>query len=290
MTKDEVLNQLRELAIKLRTPRLTQKEIRTVKGLEYHLRVHFNGLAIALKEAGLQPSLLADKMNTSNEELQNYVLNLGKKIGKRPTVFDIRRDGKYSEVIFNKRFGRNGIQKACELATNEIKTQPISEEKEIILQDFPNKPLFWGRAGETYIVAELMYRGYNASLLPVDLGVDVIAIKDSKTFYFQVKNISYDKVSSRTIPITTSSFSKNQSSNMFYVFVLLQGQRKNVLILPYQKMHELISKKLILFDSENKDFSICIAINEKVVKICLPTDRAKFEDVSSYLNDWEVIV
>jgi hypothetical protein len=290
MTKNEVLTKLKQLAIKLHTPRLTQKEIRSVKGLEYHLRVHFRGLASALKEAGLQPTLLAEKMNTSDNELLIYILNLSKKLGKKPTVFDIRRDGKYSEVIFNKRFGRNGIQKAYESAINETKMQPVKEEKEIFLKDFPNKPLFWGRAGETYIVAELMYRGYNASLLPVDLGVDVIAIKDSKTFYFQVKNISFDKVSSRTIPITTSSFSKNQSSNMFYVFVLQRGQRKDVLFLPYQKMHELISKKLILFVSESKDFSLCIAINGNIINICLPTDRTKSEDVSNYLNDWDVIV
>lgn len=290
MTKDEVLTKLKELSIKLRSPRLTQKEIRSVKGLEYHLRVHFTGLANALKEAGLQPTPLAEKMNTSDQELLDYILKLSKKIGKRPTVFDLRRDGKYSEVIFNKRFGASGIQKAHTLAINEIKTQPTKEEKEIPLKDFPNKPLFWGRAGETYIVAELMYRGFNASLLPVDLGVDVIAIKDSKTFYFQVKNINFDKVVSRTIPITTSSFSKNQSSNMFYVFVLQRGQRKNVLFLPYQKMHELISKKLIVFDKDSKDFSICISLNEKVVNICLPTDRTKYEDVSSYLDDWDVIV
>lgn len=290
MNKEEVLNQLRELAIKLRTPRLTQKEIRTIKGLEYYLRVHFTGLASALKEAGLQPSLLADKMSTSDDQLLSYVLNLGKKIGKRPTVFDIRRDGKYSEVIFNKRFGRNGIQRAYEQATNEFKKAPIAEEKEASLPDFPNKPLFWGRAGETYVVAELMYRGFNASLLPVDLGVDVLGIKDTKTFYFQVKNISFDKVSSRTIPITTSSFSKNQSSNMFYVFILQRGQKKNLLFLPYQKMHELISKKLIVFDKENKDFSICISINENIVHVCLPTDRTKKEDVTNYLDDWDVIV
>ena len=290
MTKDEALNRLKELAIKLRTPRLTQKEIRSIKGLEYHLRVHFSGLASALKEAGLQPTPLAEKMSTSDKELLSYILNFSKKIGKRPTVFDIRRDGKYSEVIFNKRFGRNGIQKAYELAKNETKMQPIKEDKEILIKDFLNKPLFWGRAGETYIVAELMYRGYNASLLPVDLGVDVIAIKESKTFYFQVKNVSFDKVSSRTIPITTSSFSKNQSSNMFYVFVLQHGQRKNILFLPYQKMHELINKKLIVFDKDSKDFSICIYLNEKIVNICLPTDRTKAEDVSSYLDDWDVIV
>lgn len=288
MTKDEVIDRLKELAVKLGTPRITQKEIRSVNGLEYHLRIHFAGLAVALKEAGLEPSSLAVKMNTTNEELLNYLLNLGKKIGKRPTVFDVKRDKKFSEVIFKKRFGN--IEKAYKLAINESKPQTKNEKGETFLEDFPYRSLFWGKATELYIVAELMYRGFNSSLLPVDLGVDVLAIKDSKTFYFQVKNISFDKVASRTIPITTSSFSKNQSSNMFYVFVLQRGQKKNVLILPYQRMHELMRKKLISFNEESKDFSICISLNDEVVNIHLPSDRSKFEDVSSYLDDWDVIV
>lgn len=287
MTKDEVINKLKELAIKLHTPRLRQKDIRSVKKLGYYISIHFKKLAPALKAAGLNPTPLAVKMSVSDKELLSYLLGLGKKIGKRPTVMDIKRDGRFSEKIF-KRFGN--IKKAYELAINESKSQAIKEDKEVYLEDFPNRPVFWGRAAEMYIVAELMYRGYNSSLLPVDLGVDVIAIKDSKTFYFQVKNISFDKVASRTIPITTSSFSKNQSSNMFYVFVLQRGQRKNVLFLPYQKMHELINKKLILFNKENKDFSICISLNDKVVNIHSPSERTKSEDVSSYLDDWDVIV
>ena len=259
--------------------------------MEYHLRLHFpSGIAAAIKVAGLEPSPLAVKMGTSKEQLKEYVLKLGKKLGKRPSVMDVRRDGRYSEVIFNKRFGRSGIQKAHKLAVNENKPRVDNDDKVEPIKDFPYKPLFWGKAGEIYVIAELMYRGYNSSLLPVDLGVDVMAIKDNDTYYFQVKNISYDRVKSRTISITTSSFSKNQRSNMFYIFILQRYQIKDVLILPYQKIRELIKKQLIKFNKENKDFSICISKVANIVKIHLPNDRAKFEDVSSYLNDWDVIV
>ena len=291
MTKKEVIDKLKELSVKFGTPRITQKEIRTVKGLEYHLRLHFpSGIAAAIKAAGLEPSPLAIKMGTSKDQLKEYILKLGKKLGKRPSVMDVRRDGKYSEVIFNKRFGKYGIQKAYKLAMNENKPKVENDNEVKPIKDFPNKPLFWGRAGETYVIAELMYRGYNSSLLPVDLGVDVMAIKDNDTYYFQVKNVSFEKVKSRTISITTSSFSKNQRSNMFYIFILQRQQIKDVLILPYQKIRELIKKQLIKFNKENKDFSICISKVGKIAKIHLPTDRSQSEDVSSYLNDWDVIV
>lgn len=290
MNKNEVLAKLKDLSVRLGTPRLTQKEIRSVKGLEYNLRLHFPGIAAALREAELEPSPLAEKMGTTKEELKDYVLKLGKKLGKRPSVLDVRKDGRFSEVIYNKRFGKFGIQKAYKIAINERKPRTRNENQEFVIKDFSYKPLFWGRATELYIVAELMYRGFNSSLLPVDLGVDVVAIKDNRTFYFQVKNISYDKVASRTISITTSSFSKNQSGNMFYVFVLQHGQEKNVLILPYPKMYELIKKKIILFNEESKDFSICISFKNSVVNIHLPSDRSKHEDVSGYLDDWDVVV
>lgn len=287
MNKEEVLNRLKELAIKLGTPRLRREDIISVPGLINQVYNKFDGLAPALKEAGLEPTSLAEKMKTSNEELLYYILNLGKKIGKRPTVMDVRRDGKYWDKIFN-RFG--GVRKAYELATNNLKPQIIHEDKEVFLEDFPYNSLFWGKAAEYYIVTELMYHGFNANLLPVDLGVDVTAIKDNKTFYFQVKNVSFDKTGSRKIQITMSSFLRNQSSNMFYTFVLQRGLRKNVLILPYQRIHELIRKNLILFNKESKDFSICISLNDKVVDIYLPSDKKMSENVSNFLDDWDVIV
>lgn len=286
MTKDEVIERLKELAIKLGTPRLRKEDIRP--GLYYHLQKNFTGgISAALIEAGLEPTDLAKKMATKNEDLLIYLVGLGKKLGKRPTIMDVRRDGKYWDKIFN-RFG--GVQKAYKLAINNLKSETTKEEKEVFLKDFPYSPLFLGKAGEFYIVAELMYRGYNANLLPVDLGIDVTAIKDNKTFYFQVKNVSFDVTTRRTIQITMSAFLRNQSSNMFYMFVLQRGLEKKVLILSYQKIHELIRKNFIPFNKESKDFSICISLNDKVVNIHLPSDKKMSENVSNFLDDWDIIV
>ena len=288
MTREEVIEKLRELAINIGTSRLRGKDIRSVSGLEYYLRIHFNGLASALKEANLEPTDLAEKMSTTNEELLSYVRDLGDRIGKRPTVFDVKRDKKYSDKIFETRFGN--IQKAYELATMGLNTPINKASEDIFIDDFPFRPQFWGKATELYIVAELMFRGFNSSLLQVDLGVDVIAIKDNKTFYFQVKSVSFDKISSRTIKITASSFSRTAASNMFYMFVLQRGLKRNILILPYQRIHELIKKELIAVPEEGKEFPISISVKNEIVNIYLPSDKSKVEDVSSYLNDWDVIV
>lgn len=287
MTKDEVISRLKELSVKLGTPRLKLVDIKAA-GLQYQVQLNFPNTATALREAGLEPTSLAEKMITTDEELLNYLLRLGKKLGKRPTVMEVKRDKKYSDKIFEIRFG--SIQKAYEKATN-TKTHLLKDgDVQIVSDTIQFQPQFRGKAGEAFIISELMYLNFNANLLLVDLGVDVVAIKENKTFYFQVKDISYDDVKSRTIPITTSSFIRNQSSNMFYMFILRRDKLKNVLILPYQMMHALIKEGLISFNKESKDFSMCISIDGNVVKVHLPTDKTKFRDVSMYLDDWDVII
>lgn len=287
MDKQQVIDRLHELSVKLHTPRLRQKDIRTVKGLEYAIRSNFSGFAEALKAAGLEPTSLAEKMAMSDNELLLYLFNLGRKLERRPTVFDVRKDGRFSEVIFGKRFGN--IKKAYELAQRNLGTKQEERRVEEQILAFPNKGLFIGRAAETYIVAELMYRGFNASILPVDLGVDVVAVKDNKTFYFQVKNISFDKNNSRKIPITTSSFLNNQSTNVFYALVLQKGQNKEVLMLPFLKIRELMNEGIIQLDKEIKDFVLDISRVNDLVQIN-SKDKTKKSDVSSYLNDWGIIV
>lgn len=288
MTKEEVIQKLQDLSIKLHTPMLRQKDIRGVKGLEYYVSIHFRNLADALKAAGLEPTPLAEKMSTSKEELLQYLINLGKKLGKRPTVIEIKKDGRFSERIFQKRFG--GIKQGYEKALKELKQAPketVPEELETV--EFPNKGLFSGRAAEAYIIAELMYRGYNSAPLPVDLGIDVVAVKQSKTFYFQVKNVSFNKSNGRRVPITTSSFLNNQSASVFYAFVLQLGQKKQVLMLPFFKIRELMNNGTIQIDKESKEFMVNITWNNDIVQL-ISTDKTKSIDLSNYLNDWGVII
>lgn len=49
-----------------------------------------------------------------------------------------------------------------------------------------------GKAGEHFVASELLFSGYNASIMSVDVGMDVIATKENQLFSLQVKtaNIS----------------------------------------------------------------------------------------------------
>ena len=44
-----------------------------------------------------------------------------------------------------------------------------------------------GKAGEMAVFSELLFYGYNASIMSVDDGIDLVATKDGRFFFIQVK-------------------------------------------------------------------------------------------------------
>jgi hypothetical protein len=77
-----------------------------------------------------------------------------------------------------------------------------------------------GRAGEHLVVSELLFRGYNASIMTVDEGIDITAIKGDKLFNIQAKISKENKFNKHVNTIIISSFESHQSHNTYYIFVL----------------------------------------------------------------------
>jgi len=76
---------------------------------------------------------------------------------------------------------------------------------------------FTGSAGEYAVMSELLFRGFNASKMTVDDGIDVVASKVDKYFHVQVKTAN-EKSGSYSATIKTSAF--QHASNVFYIVVL----------------------------------------------------------------------
>lgn len=289
MTKQEVIIELQKLAKKLGTDTLRQKDIREA-GFMYQVQLNFGGkIGPALKAAGLKSTRLEKAMSTSEGELLQHIKELQKKLGKPPTIIDLRREGKFSDKIYETRFGSfpearavalGGIPSAASKKTQE------SEDSTMIGAHFN----YMGKAAEMFVISELLYQDFNANLALIDTGVDVIATKNDKTFYFQVKNVSFKNTNVRTIPITTSSFINNQKGNMYYTFVLQEADKKRVLIVPYHNIHQYIQREVIQFDEQKRQFNITISIANETVKINSATDGQQDEDVKHMIYDWKVIV
>ena len=79
---------------------------------------------------------------------------------------------------------------------------------------------FIGKAGEYSVMAELLYRGFNTSLMAVDEGVDIVASKNNEYFHIQVKTSSQSVNGKYTFFIKNSAFEANNGGKVFYILVM----------------------------------------------------------------------
>ncbi len=292
MQKQEVIDNLKKLASQQKTKKyLTIKDVGLVPKLRYYVRVHFRTLGNALKAAGLPSSQLAASMSIKSEDLLSYLRDLRNELEHAPRVWDIEHDRKihkkYSEKkfswkIYKTRFG--GLIKARELMETkdgDVRVARASATKKKEGEDFEfsqEKKRFWGQAAELHVTAELLYRGFQAANIPVDVGLDILAVKKNKTFYFQVKH--KDLSNYKPITLTKSSFERSAGGDVYYIFVLLSGEKRDFLIVPYHIVNDWIREGL----AEDTDKGYLIYITKKDGKLKL---REKVLD--KYCERWEDI-
>lgn len=290
MDKDEVLESLKRLSVKLGPDKVVRLEdVRTIPRLSYYVDLHFGKLGNALKALNLSSTPLANKMNVTNEELLSYLTELQKKLEKRPTTLDLRRDStvykkfannRFSPNIFKSRFGgfRNALLQISD-TESELKTKKSFKKlEETNLEFFQNKPRFFGKGAELHVTAELLYRGFQAANIPVDEGLDILAVRDRKTFYFQVKHI--DLANSSPIKVTRSSFERKAGGDVYYIFVLLNDKIRDFLIVPYHIINDWIRTGLAEEKEKGYIFHIKKTGNEY---------ELSGQDITKYCNRWDDI-
>lgn len=88
--------------------------------------------------------------------------------------------------------------------------------------------LYLGSAGEMAVCSELLFREYNISRMAVDDGIDIVAIKSSKTYYIQVKTCTIQQ-ESFTFQIGVKSFERYKSNDCYYIFVARASETKFII-------------------------------------------------------------
>lgn len=142
---------------------------------------------------------------------------------------------------------------------------------------------FTGKAGEFAVMSELLFWEYNASVMSVDDGIDVVASKNNKYFHVQVKTASEQDGGRFVFNIKHSSFKEHDSATMFYVFVLRRGLRNEYIIIPSNFLRTLIAGGRI---NPSPTLSITIAADPKGAKYMLNGGT----DVSPYFGDFGSII
>lgn len=143
---------------------------------------------------------------------------------------------------------------------------------------------YTAKAGENLVCAELLFRGFNASMVSVDVGVDIVATKGSRLFSIQVKTANLNNAKAFGFDIGKSAFERHDAGNVFYVFVLRDKQETNYLILPFHEMEKKVKEKAIFLVGNNPRLRVNLRIRPDGVFL-----GSKEHSMGYYLNNWSVI-
>lgn len=143
---------------------------------------------------------------------------------------------------------------------------------------------FTGKAGEHLVCSELLFRGFNASIMSVDVGMDIVATKDNLLFGIQVKTSNLNKFNTYVFDVRKISFERHNTGNVFYIFVLHEGKSNNFLILPFYEMEKKVQEGAILEVGHGKRYRVNIKMRDN--KIYLGNMN---HEMNYFLNNWDLI-
>lgn len=197
-------------------------------------------------------------------------------------IVDIQKNGKASDFIKTapSTYTLNPTKDAGTLKEKSAKKKNEQDEEDKIKIE----GAFVGKAGEHLVCSELLFRGYNASIMSVDIGMDITATKDNKLFSIQVKTANLNQYNYYNFDVRKVSFEKDHGGNVFYVFVLKGEEENNYLILPRIIMEQKVHEKAILEINGGKTYRVNIRMREGNIFL-----GNKSHEVSYFKDNWGVI-
>ena len=193
---------------------------------------------------------------------------------------DIRNKGAGSDFIKTApgTYALNLNKKEIEQTPKIIEAEKEAEEKIVIEGGFT------GKAGEHLVCSELLFRGYNASIMSVDVGMDIVAVKDNQLFSIQVKTANLNRFNAYVFDVRKVSFERHSNSNVFYIFVLRGKKDTHFLIVPYHEMERKVHDGAILEVDHGKRYRVNVKFRKDKVYL-----GNKEHEMDYFLNNWRVI-
>ena len=193
---------------------------------------------------------------------------------------DINSRAEGSDFIRTDRgiFALNTNKKEIKQTPKIIEAEKEEEEKIIV------EGGFIGKGGEHLVCCELLFRGFNASIMSVDVGVDISAIKDSKFFGIQVKTARKNSSEIYNFHIRRKSFERFNQGNIFYILVLRDGINNSFLILPASEVEKKIKEGAIFAVNNKTGYALSIKFRDG--KFYLGN---KSHEMGYFLDNWNLI-
>ncbi len=192
-------------------------------------------------------------------------------------VMDIKKNGEKSDFI-----------KTAPSTYFLNKTKPVVsiEPEEDIEQEEKStvESGYIGKAGEYLVCSELLFRGFNASIMSVDTGIDIVATRDSRLYGVQVKTARLNKFNTYVFDVRKVSFERHNGGNTFYIFVLYSEKKTNYLILPYFEIEKKVHDKAILEVGHGLRYRVNIKMRNGNVYLGTMDHQMNY-----FLNNWATI-
>jgi len=206
---------------------------------EHRGAMHVNDIANAIirkyPNTSIAPDILANKV--SAVLAADIKKNKGKSLFSKPK----NKSGGYRRGIYRLKISR--------ASTRKFK---VPEQPKVSAQ-------FTGKAGEYSVMSELLFFGFNASIMTVDDGVDIVASKADSYFHIQVKTANISPQDRYVFRITKRAFNSKDASSTFYVLVMriCEDSRNTCehLVIPSHEIRRLVDKGVIK-DGESMSISI----------------------------------
>lgn len=197
-------------------------------------------------------------------------------------VTDIQKKGQGSDFVKTAKatFALNPNKKVIE----PKKQLKVLEEEEKEEEKIKIDSAFIAKGGEFLVCSELLFREFNASIMSVDKGIDIIAIKNNKLFSIQVKTANANEYNTYNFDVRKVSFEREYAGNTFYVFVLKAKNKTDFIILPLSEMEKKVTQKAIHDVKSHEKYRVKIDVRQD--KIYLGN---RDHEMSYYLNNWAII-
>lgn len=175
-------------------------------------------------------------------------------------------------------FKLNPNKKSIKETPKIIEAEKEAEEKLVVEGGFT------GKGGEYLVCSELLFRGFNASIMSVDVGIDIVAVKENQLYGIQVKTSNLNRFETYVFDIRKVSFERHSNGNVFYIFVL-HGERQNhFLILPFHEMGRMVHERAILEVGHGKRYRVNIKFRDDRVYL-----GNMDHEMGYFLDNWELI-
>jgi len=231
----------------------------SVKVLEkFKKEMHVNDMAVEISK--MSPSIALKKDQLAQKLSSALSANLKT---KQPLFSKIK----------NKKGGeRRGVYRLKRVRQSDVVLLPFNEPKQ------SSDTGFIGKAGEYAVMSELLFKGFNVSLMTVDKGIDIIAVNESgKYFHIQAKTGTKSAEDIFTFSIKRKAFESNNSSQTFYIFVMRDEDKCNFLVISNSQIASYIALDVI----RGADILSMRVFYDRKVKRYILNNR---EDVSIYVN------